>query len=322
MADIRICRDLEEARRLWQAHWPRESLFDLWPVRSCFQMHYDREPWFIVVERQGGIEGLVALSWIPEEAYFGHFPGEVWHGKTWLEQNRILSTSSEVFERMVANIPGTLSVRYLNETDALRCGYPVGPDEIGYLFYPAAYAYSYQTYLQAFPGKTRKKILKDVKRFEKPGVSFRFDCLSDIEWLFRTNLECFQESSYFNDPRFLNSFENLSAWLYTRGMLRVTTLLVGGRVAAVDMGAIWNGTYLVLAGGTNPEFPGVAKVMNLHHIQWACRQRFSSVDFLCGDFNWKSRFRLAMRPLYQLVTPSPNGPLKAAPVPRSSVRAV
>ena len=56
----------------------------------------------------------------------------------------------------------------------------------------------------------------------------------------------------------------------------------------------------MLAGGTNHEFPGVAKLINFHHLEIACHQRFDSVDFLCGDFGWKRRFRLVARPLYQI----------------------
>jgi CelD/BcsL family acetyltransferase involved in cellulose biosynthesis len=75
----------------------------------------------------------------------------------------------------------------------------------------------------------------------------------------------------------------------------------------VDVGALWKNTYTVLAGGTDPDFPGVAKLINFHHIQWACRQRLDLVDFLCGDFNWKSRFRLHPRPLYKICSPAAHG---------------
>jgi CelD/BcsL family acetyltransferase involved in cellulose biosynthesis len=68
------------------------------------------------------------------------------------------------------------------------------------------------------------------------------------------------------------------------------------------MGALWKGTYTLLAGGTSPEFPGVAKLINRHHLQWACRQKLKYVDFLCGDFNWKQRFRLTPAPLFELTS--------------------
>jgi CelD/BcsL family acetyltransferase involved in cellulose biosynthesis len=154
--------------------------------------------------------------------------------------------------------------------------------------------------MQCFSGKTRKKMRSELNRLTAGGVSYRYDCLDDVAHLFRMNLEYFKGTSYFEDVRFLRAFENLVAWLHANNMLRVTTVLIGGRLAAVDIGAVWNQTYTVLAGGTHPEFPGVAKLINFHHIEWACQQRLKEVDFLCGEFNWKHRFHLSTRPLYRI----------------------
>jgi CelD/BcsL family acetyltransferase involved in cellulose biosynthesis len=114
------------------------------------------------------------------------------------------------------------------------------------------------------------------------------------------NQRNFGEKSYFNDLRFLKSFKNLIDWLQKNGMLTVTSAIVGDKIAAVDIGAVWGSSYTVLAGGTNSDFPGIAKRINLHHIEWACRKRFKSVDFLCGDFGWKNRFHLYPRPLFMI----------------------
>jgi CelD/BcsL family acetyltransferase involved in cellulose biosynthesis len=140
----------------------------------------------------------------------------------------------------------------------------------------------------------------ELDRLKARGVSWRHDCFADVDRMFRLNLENFKEYSYFRDSRFLRAFENLASWLQAKDMLRVTTVLIGGEVAAVDIGAVWNATYTVLAGGTHPEFAGVAKLINLHHLEWACQQRFAEVDFLCGEFNWKNRFHLTPRPLFQI----------------------
>jgi len=76
--------------------------------------------------------------------------------------------------------------------------------------------------------------------------------------------------------------------------------MIGDVIAAVDIGAVHNRRYTVLAGGTNPECMGVAKLINFHHLEWSCSKRFESVDFLCGDFGWKERFKLHPSPLYQI----------------------
>lgn len=299
MITIHICNDLEQARHLWQRHWPRECLFDLWPVRFCFQNQFDREPCFLVARRGETVCGLLALSWIEETQEYGHFPGEIWQGKTWLEQNKILADDAETFEALIDAFPGPTRIRYLTASPYLdRSAGAV--DEIGYRFLPAAHNHSFSTFMQSFSGKSRKKIRRELEILASGGVTYRHDHFADIDLLFRLNLEAFQEKSYFNDARFLAAFENLAAWLHANKLLRLTTLIIAGRVAAVDMGAVFQNTYTVLAGGTDPGFPGVAKMINLHHLEWACEQQVAEVDFLCGDFNWKQRFHLDPRPLYLL----------------------
>ena len=79
-----ICEEPEQARRLWQQNWPQTCLFDLWPLRECFQSAFERPLLFLAVHEAGQCHGMMALSWIAEENYWGHYPGELWHGKTWL----------------------------------------------------------------------------------------------------------------------------------------------------------------------------------------------------------------------------------------------
>ncbi|UCD77838.1 MAG: GNAT family N-acetyltransferase [Desulfobacterales bacterium] len=300
MLKVDVYKDLEDARRIWQRYWPQECLFDLWAVRNCFQLQFNHSPYFLVATENRKFRGMLALSWIEEEQCFGHFPGEVWHGKTWLEQNKILASDPAVFSILVNHIPATAKIRYLTDDPNLAGASLDAIDEIGYLFHPPQHHYSFQDYLQCFSGKTRKKLRCELNRLTAGGVAYRYDCLEDVVHLFRMNLENFREESYFYDVRFLRAFENLVSWLHANRMLRVTTVLIGGRIAAVDVGAVWNQTYTVLAGGAHADFPGVAKLINFHHLEWACQQRFKVVDFLCGEFNWKHRFHLTARPLYRI----------------------
>ena len=305
MYRIQRHEDPEKCARLWQELMPRDCLFDLWPVRECFAGPFDRRPCFITAEDAGGrIQGLLALSWIEKERSFGHFPGETWQGKTWLEQNRIIARRQGVVDQLVENVPGEAYLRYLVGELPLPEGLCAEPDETGYLFFPAECRYAFDRFMQRFSGKTRKKLRHELSPLESTGVSYRYNDLSDVDALFRMNLEGFGDRSYFYDPRFLKSFENLVEWLHNHGLLRVTTVTIGGRTAAVDIGAVWADTYTVLAGGVDPEFPGVAKLINFHHIRRACETRVKTVDFLCGDFGWKQRFHLTPRTLYKIRIPA------------------
>jgi len=300
MIQVRKCEDPQECCRIWEKIWPQNCLFDLWQVRDCFAGSYKRQPYFLIAEDRGRIEGLLALSRVDESGYYAHYPGETWHNKTWLEQNRVIAGSPRIFAALMENVPGPTHLRYLTRESVLPDMAPVAVDEVGYLFFPAAYDYSFQNYMLQFSGKSRKKLARELAALESRGVAYRFDHVDDIRLLFRMNLEGFGESSYFYHPAFLDSFDKLVALLFNNNMLRVTTLLIGGTVAAVDIGAVWRNGYTVLAGATNPDFPGVAKMINFHHLDRACREQYEVVDFLCGDFGWKQRFHLTDRPLYEL----------------------
>ena len=247
--------------------------------------------------------GLLALSWIEEKQCFVHFPGEIWQGKTWLEQNKIAARGTDVFEALLAHIPGETKIRYLTPETLLLDRKAMSLDEIGYIFYPRRVRIFLPEIHATVFGKIPQEAGRELGRLKDLGLTIRYDRLADVDLMFRMNLEAFGEWSYFKDSRFMNAFEALSAWLHKKGMLRVTTLLLGGKVAAVDIGALWGSSYTVLAGGTHPEFPGVAKLINFHHLEWACCQRLAEVDFLCGNFGWKERFHLTPRPLIRCISP-------------------
>jgi CelD/BcsL family acetyltransferase involved in cellulose biosynthesis len=177
-------------------------------------------------------------------------------------------------------------------------------DEVGYLFYPKQYDYCFENYFSEFSSKSRKKIRRELDKFETAGVSYRYDHPADMERMFQMNREAYGELSYFSDPAFYLGFRKLLLWLETKNMLRLTTVLINGEVAAIDVGAVYHSTYTVLAGGVNREFPGIAKLINFHHLKWACQKQFKTVDFLCGDYGWKERFHLTPRPLYKMERPA------------------
>ena len=308
MDSVRIFQDPDVCQKLWERFWPKACIFDLWPVRACFMKHYQRPPFFILADGGHRESRLLALSWIEEEGVFGHFPGETWQGKTWLEQNKITGTGRQSLQKLMNNLPEKCFIRYLDGDFLPPWERPVSIDEIGYLFFPKQYNFSFENYKSEFSRKSRKKIEREINQLHAQKVEFRHNHMADISRMFEMNLLAFGEMSYFYDHRFFKAFVDLITFLDQNNLLRVTSVTIGGRLAAVDVGALWENTYTVIAGGTDPDFPGVAKLINFHHIEWACCQRLDVVDFLCGDFNWKSKFRLHPRPLYKICSTEVDSP--------------
>jgi hypothetical protein len=297
MPRIRIISDLEACRQIWQQVMPAESIADLWEVRDCFQRYFKHRPNFIVAEDSRGICGLLPLSWIEESQCYGYFPGEIWHGKTWLEKNRIYACGETPLSDLLAHLSSPYYLRYLLP-HAGRGDGEMAIDEIGYLFVPPHYDFEIQNYFREFSRKSIKQILREVAAIEELGVSYRYDEIADFDLMIEMNISRFGADSYFYDSRFKEGFKSLANYLNEKGWLRFTTVLINGEPAAVDMGCLYRNVYTVMAGGTSSRFRGVAKLINLHHMQWACQQRLQQVDFLCGDFHWKKQFHLTPRPLF------------------------
>jgi len=315
MDNVRVVTDLEECRRVWLQLVPEDHVSDLWEFRACFQRHYQRPARFIVAEEKGRICGLLPLSWIEEAGYFGYFPGEVWHGKTWLEQNRVIARDAAVFKRLLNLADGngngsrtSYYLRYLLPAGTLPAESQT-LDEIGYLFNPPDFNFDMENYFQLFSHKSAKRIKREVAAFEERGMDVRLDNMADFDLLVRLSLGRYDRHSYFNDARFTEGFRDVMRFLADRGWLRLTAILIEGEPAAVDMGCVYHGVYTLLGGGTSDRFPGIAKLINLYHMRRACNERLSQVDFLCGDFSWKTMFHLTPRPLYLLSN------MDQAPVP-------
>ena len=293
MSDIRISSDIDECKSLWKKAIEPKCLFDLWEVRSCFQKHFNRKPYFIVLERDGELHGLLPLSYIEETDSYAYFPGETHKHKTWLEQNIIFAKDEDVYRELIDSIPNNSHIRYLvSVTDEV--------DEIKYFFFPPNYSYNIENYWQEFSGKSRKKLKEEMDSIKSLGIEWRIDDPNDIQKFIEMNIGTFGEYSYYSGEKFRNAFLELIDFLRENNYLRIVTAVVNGEIAAVDMGTIYNGTYTLLAGGTNANYRGIAKVININHMEWACENKMLAVDFLCGDFGWKERFHLVGVPLSQI----------------------
>lgn len=312
MVSVHAVTDLSECQATWRRAIREETMTDLWAVRACFQRHFRRPPHFLVAEDAGEMCGFLPLSRIEEADGFGYFPGETWEGKTWLEQNRIVARDPGVLEALLGACPGDYHLRYLLPVGALPADDHL-VDERGYLFLPPRYDYDLDNYFQReFSGKAARKLRRELAAIQDLGLTYRYDNLGDFEHMVSLNVDRFGERSYFFDARFRESFRDLMHLLHAHGWLRMTTIVINGDVAAVDMGCLYRGAYTLVAGGTHPDYRGVAKVINIHHMRRACTERMQQVDFLCGEFSWKPLFRLIPRPLYVLTNVSHETPPTAA----------
>jgi len=298
-----VIANLEACRDLWNRVTVPRNVSDLWEFRACFQKHFRNRAHFVLLEDEQGLLGLLPLSYLADGDRYVFFPGETWNGKTWLERTPLYLRDPEILGDLLDAAPERTYLRYLEcEESALIPHLEV--DEIGYLFHPPEIGFDMKNYFQRFVWKKLKAIKKEIEAMLAPGFSWQVNCLTDFDVMVDMSLATFGRSSYFHDSRFTEGFREVLRLLSRNGWLRMVSLEIGGKTVAVDVAALYRGTYVVLLGGTDPEFRGVAKAMNMQHLEFACEHGLSRVDFLCGDFHWKKLWHLDPQPLFKYVSPA------------------
>ena len=294
--------DLEECGKLWETLIRPQTISDEWEFRLCFHRHFNHKPCFLLFKDQDGIAGLVPLSYNTKREQYVFFPGEVWNGKTWLERTPVFVRRPEMFKYIFSNCPKGSYLRYIQPPQSSGA-HELEIDETGYCLYPPRLGYDIQSYFDRFSNKKRKAIMKTIQLLIGSSSRYHLNRLEDFEALVEMNIQSFGSNSYLYDQRFKNAFRDVMHLLHAKGMLRLVSLEINGKLAAIDLGALYKDTYTVFLGGTRTDMPGVAKVINLNHIEFAFSHKISKLDFLCGDFKWKTLWHLDPEPLYLFKAP-------------------
>jgi hypothetical protein len=303
MLQKKFITDLRSCRSIWRELIPPRLVSDIWEFRLCFQRNFRRRPCFIVLEDRKGIAGMLPLSYVEEMDSYIFFPGETWNGKSWLERTPFYWRSKEFIPEILASCPDRTHLRYMEPLDGCTaCGSEV--DEIGYLLYPSQLVFDISNYLNRFSTKRLKNIRKEIQALMVQGGVFHMGRMDDFARMVAMNIERFGSDSFFYDTRFTESFRDVMYFLNKWSWLRMVSLEINGRIVAVDLGAVYGGTYVVFLGGTRLGLSGLAKAMNMHHLEFAFNEKLSRVDFLCGDFHWKKLWHLDSEPLFKFLTPA------------------
>jgi hypothetical protein len=244
---------------------------------------------------------MVPLSYVEDLDLFVFFPGELWKDKTWIERTPIYVREPGLVPDLLLSCPERTYLRYMEVSDGSDVS-GLSMDEIGYALYPRDLGPDLTPFRARFSNKKFKAILKEARSFTETASSFHLNRLKDFDRIVDMSLKYHGEDSYLHDDRFREGFRDIMYFLQQGGWLRMVSLEIQGETVAVDLGALWRGTYTVFLGGADQRFPGVAKAMNMHHIEFACNEGISKLDFLCGDFHWKKLWHLDPEPLFKFVS--------------------
>ena len=186
------------------------------------------------------------------------FPGEIWKNKTWLERTPVYAINRDILYRLLASCTERTYLRYI-ECDSDYLPDYVSADETGYVMYPGRLDFEKLNYRSRFSSKKFKSILKDVNNILSMGAVFHINRVKDFELLVEMSIERYGEDSYLQDCRFRNSFKDVIRLLNRMDCLRMVSLEIEGNTVAVDVGAVYNGTYTVFLGGVFSRIQGAGE---------------------------------------------------------------
>lgn len=289
---------MDKCEQLWKTFIIPKCVSDLWEFRLCFHKHFHHKPVFLVMEDQSGIAGLVPMSYVQKLDTYFMFPGEIWNNRTWLERTPVYVRDDYSINDLLKACPENSYLRYLEISDG-SMDYDFSEDEIGYVMYPVDLDCNIDYYFKRFSNKKLKAINKVIRSYSDQGCEIYINRMEDYNRLVDMSIQQFGSRSFMYDKRFQRSFNDVLKFLHSNKMLRIISCVIGGELVAVDIGAIYKGIYTVFLGGTDSRFPGIAKLMNMNHIQYSFSEKLNKIDFLCGDFHWKLLWHLDQEVLYR-----------------------
>lgn len=296
---LQVVSNIETAGYLWEQFSLNQSLFDLWDVRRSFYESFKIDPYFLVLYEQKyhkqNILGVLPL-WLDGDYWKDEYS---WYGGFWPEDNTFFVKDLEVIPLLLMAAPAPLElqcIKPLAQYDFLR-SFPGFGDNDQKFFMNLSTCGTPEAYLMNIKKKKRHNIRRDCNRIESLNPVIEFGRFDQLERLFKLNIERFKDMP----PDDKSIFENKDEQALFYNLIKrvhvaepyVMTVSIKGQVEAVEVGFIYDGVCYAFSSGANiPAYSGLGVYSNFKLIEEMMRRDLTKIDFLQGDYNWKSSWEL------------------------------
>lgn len=299
-----VVQNPDEARKLWEAFSPHETIDDEWDFRDLWTKELELPFYFIT-----GYDGTEAVGLLPLQlnTHKGLGPKLLQREDHYLEffggvdtdNNRVLLKPG--YEHCVpdflhqinqAAVLTDLAEAYcFNGQQAVRQTDKYELDLTGIT--------SFDAYLDRyFQGKNKGKLKNKIRYMYKTNdITIKNGDESELELLFAFSKEKHGENSSFHMEYRQRVYRNL----LQRYKADLITILVGGKTKAVAYCIPYKNTYLLLNVGYDHELRDIGKLLVQAQIERAIQLGCIVYDAGKGDNGWKERFHFSKRPQYKLV---------------------
>jgi hypothetical protein len=296
-----IFSDIDECFALWEEFSPKDSLFDLWDFRLAFYQAYQYPLHFILLKK--GVKNIGLLPLWYESGRQKYY----WFGGWWPEDNKFF-LKDPIFTPILLNLCpkpvylSSLSPSVLTHLVANEEFKKFTADDPKYILDLSGIK-SFEDYLMKLKKSRRHSIRKGRKKIEKQNPEIIINNFADFEDLVALCLKRFQhkvacgyvddeiDDAGWEDKRRVESFRNFIKMSGKNYDARIITVKINGRIAGVDLIAVYNNCYYALACGYDVKnFPGIGNYLNILDIEEAIQMGVRKIDFLQNSYQWKDKW--------------------------------
>lgn len=288
---VGVVSQIDECHQLWKRFSPHLTLFDTWDFRLAFWKAYHHTPYFIVLKKDLEEFSFLPLWYEEDEKRY------TWFGSTWQEENKFFVKDPLFIPLLLAICPSPALLNAISTELPLWVEKVIKlkRDDPKYIL-SLNVIRSADDYLATLKKKKRYNLKRDRRIIEAQNPRIIFDGFSDFETLVNLSIKRFQEKGEdtdWEDSRRIETFRQVIK-LGQRGCaykVRMLTVVIGNKAAAVDLIALFNGCYYPLKCGYDVKnFPGIGNYVNLLEIEDAISLGMKKMDFLEIGYGWKDKW--------------------------------
>jgi len=288
---IEVFSQIDECQKLWKEFSLGTTLFDAWDFRLAFWEGYHHTPYFLVLKN--GLDNLALLPlWYEKDK-----KKYTWFGSAWQEENKFFAENPLMIPILLAVCPSPVILNAISAELPLWAEKVIRlkPDDPKYILKLEAVK-SAEDYLTTLKKKKRYNLKRDRKIIEAQNPRIIFDNFDDFDTLVDLSIKRFEEKGEdtdWEDPRRVETFRQVIKLGLANGSykVRMITIVIGRKTAAVDLIVMLNGCYYPLKCGYDVKsFPGIGSFVNLLEIDDALGLGMEKMDFLEIGYGWKDKW--------------------------------
>lgn len=291
---VKVYTSEEECFELWEKFSYKKTLFQEWDFRYAWYKGYGSKLYFYTVSLGDETVGVLPL-WYNEKSQSFE-----WFGSDWMEDNELMVKQNKVKDILfkiapspihLNSIPYELDLEKRNIFNELELDDPKSYKRIKEFK-------TIDDWLGTLNKKRRYNLKRDVKRIleMKPQIIVTEENkIENMTMLMEMNkvrfsLESETGKSIFFDERYWNTFKYFVQDVKS-AKIKFIKVLIGGKLAAIDMMIEYKNIYHMLIGVNDVEhFSGIGNFMMYVEFEDAIRGKFEMVDCLQEDYGWKHRY--------------------------------